>query len=101
MTKLGKRQRAQVVELLRCAADTRVNCVGLNGMFDGAAYVDANKPVVGAAWDALLDVQVGNRPREVVGTVDERYRAELLEAALRVEFGEWPPHTHERRRRRG
>ncbi len=82
--KLTKKQRAKVVELLRSAAD---DCPwgGLNGMFR-AEDVGASVCVVDAAWcarDLAADLR---RLRKGV----EPYRHVLLEAALRVEQGEWP-----------
>ena len=88
---MTKRQRAQVVELLRCAADTRVDGIGLNGMFDGERWASDSKLTTEIAWDAVLSVQEGfNGVRRVIGVIDERYRYELLEAAQRVEEGSWP-----------
>jgi hypothetical protein len=55
---MTRRERAQVVELLKCAVDERPAS-------DGFAA-------------------------GVVGKVDEKYCAELLEAVARVELGEWP-----------
>lgn len=87
---MTKKQRAQVVELLRCAADSRVDGVGLNGMWDGANLVCPTETVERIAWDAVMSLQRSSRPRQVVGVVDEHYRHELLEAAQRVEEGSWP-----------
>lgn len=87
---MTKRERAQVVELLRCAADQRADGIGLNGMFDGAVSLRAADQTIALAWNVLISVQRGHLIRTVVGIVDEWYRAELLEAAARVEEGSWP-----------
>lgn len=79
---LSKRQRAQVVELLRCAADV---------------VLDTPLPISQAQYwldapDEIKDMAIAAR-YAITGDHcydDERYRAEILEAALRVEQGEWP-----------
>jgi hypothetical protein len=86
---MTEREREQVVELLRCAADGSPD-VGLNGMFGACGRFSAKTTDRG--WDALLSV-VENDDRDflaVVLPIDERYREQLLEAALRVEQGELP-----------
>jgi hypothetical protein len=77
---MTKKQRAQVVELLRCAADA-------GGMLAGTV----------AAWpDTLTDEQCGliiNAHHETffAKSFDERDRVQAcLEAAQRVEEGSWP-----------
>ena len=88
---MNRRERAAVVELLRCAADARADGIGLNGMFDAATALEATRVAQTFAWDALLTVTRNfSAPRNVVGLVDEPYRAEMLEAAARVEEGSWP-----------
>lgn len=87
---MTKRQRSQVVELLRCAADERADGIGLNGMWDAERELGIAKPTADRAWDALHSTPPSTLHRVVVGRVDEDYRADLLEAAARVEEGSWP-----------
>ena len=87
---LTRIQRAQVVKLLRCAADQRPDGIGLNGMFDTACWLDLAGDKQDAAWDAVNAVPTRAKTFAVVGYVDEEYRRVLLEAALRVERKEWP-----------
>lgn len=87
---MTKKQRAQVVELLRCAADSRPDGIGLNGMFDTACWLDLSGDKQDAAWLAVNAVPTRAATFCVVGFIDEEYRRCLLEAALRVERGEWP-----------
>lgn len=86
---MTKREREQVVEMLRCAADERPD-FGLNGMFDACGrYSDKT---INSAWAALLSV-ARCEARDFVATVlpiDEGYRVQLLEAASRVEERSWP-----------
>lgn len=87
---MTRREREQVVELLRCAADDNAERGGLNGMFDSASDLGVGSRLHTEAWNALMDVQpVAEEPR-ALRPVDERYRRELLEAAARVEEGSWP-----------
>ena len=84
---MTKRERAQVVELLRCAADFRD---------DGSVWPhDEKLNGIGAArswlglgdeyWERAVDA------REAVYADGEMsYRAACLEAAARVEEGSWP-----------
>lgn len=88
---MTKKQRAQVVELLRCAADGRPAGIGLNGLFGASDDLGIETALHNDAWEALFDV------RQVQGefgcdrsVVDEAYRRRLLEAAQRVEEG-WTP----------
>lgn len=73
---MTSRQRAAVVELLRCAADQGPSGWGLTGVY-GAADDDATLEIV---WRVLngLELPYGE------------YRFALLEAAARVEEGRWP-----------
>jgi hypothetical protein len=87
---MTRRERAQVVELLRCAADCRPDNVGLNGMFDTACWLDLEGHWQDKAWQAINAVPTHSTVFQVVGTVDEEYRRVLLEAAARVEEGTWP-----------
>lgn len=91
---MTKKQRAQVVELLRCAADDDVNgtAAGLVGMF-GAVYETLSScRVEWLAWKILDAVPIPAKAyeRPMAGCRDEVYRARLLEAAQRVEEG-WTP----------
>lgn len=78
---MTKRERAQVVELLRCAADCQQSyrapiagaCCDLYGGLQTNAFDLAH-----AAKDDVPDLGL------------EDYQTRLLEAALRVEQGEWP-----------
>ena len=86
---MTKRQRAQVVELLRCAADEHRSGIGLNGMFGPDAELKTQK----AAWCAIDAVhKAGHRdvPVPSDARADENYRHVLLEAAARVEEGSYP-----------
>jgi hypothetical protein len=82
--KLSKRQRAQVVELLRCAADvvseTRLPIARASdylGLYSDDVIVDL-------AHAARMDVSDGWPDS------DDVYRQGVLEAAARVEEGTWP-----------
>ncbi len=86
---MTKRERAQVVELLRCAADEYNNHSRLNGMFTAAYHLDPTENVHLMAWrlvDAitLATLRLSLVPR-VQGRLDELYRYRLLEAAARLE----------------
>lgn len=79
---MTERERAQVVELLLCAADENPVMKPLpNGL--GAAEVNLmpDMTIACAAWDAYYAVKT-----EQPGM----YRHELLEAAARVHLHEWP-----------
>lgn len=83
-TKISARQRAQVVELLRCAADIAV----AHGRPIATARFWLGQRQY-ALWNFALNA------RESVGgygipSDNEQYRAQLLEAAARVESEEWP-----------
>lgn len=81
---MNKRERAQVVELLRCAADSSISYQGINGIVLASMDLDSSvnmTRVVGAAYNALVPGQA---------LTYEDYRARLLEAAQRVEDGVWP-----------
>ncbi len=84
---MTKRQRAQVVELLRCAADnlTPTSRGAWTEALDG---VEATLSVEMSATGAYGTVANG---RLLTGGIDhELGRHMYLEAALRVELGEWP-----------
>ena len=96
---MTKKQRAQVVELLRCAADNRPVEHGLNGLFGASDGLCTETALHNEAWEALFDVPEiltsaeilarHNSPSELI-RIDEAYRHRLLEAAQRVEEG-WTP----------
>jgi hypothetical protein len=81
---MTKRERARVVELLRCAADARERgSRQLNGRYRAAEGLSIPDDLRAIAWNAFRQTSRGE-------VSDEGYRTELLEAALRVERGEWP-----------
>lgn len=77
---MTKRERAQVVELLRCAADGP--CPGIEGaardLGHGDEYEDKIYALAMRAWYA------------VPIAAKDSYRSLCLEAAVRVEEGSWP-----------
>jgi len=90
---MTKRQRAQVVELLRCAND--VYRVGRDGFFGGTAvacvWIHGEREsdqvrriwrLANAAWDAAAGSMTDLRTWS--------YADVCLEAAARVEEGSWP-----------
>lgn len=84
---MTKRERAQVVELLRCAADS-LQSERDPGGFHSAAYSLGHEPgsrIKRAAWDAKASC-----PGDGGCLDDDAYLALLLEAAQRVEDCEWP-----------
>ena len=84
MKRLTKRERAQVVELLRCAADLATRTarpIAHAAMYLG--YEDGSLAFM-RAINARCAVAVA------VPVQDGVYREQILEAALRVELGEWP-----------
>jgi hypothetical protein len=83
---MTRRERAQVVELLRCAADNLhrqgsiERGVFLAPIMDTALFIYGTVPPI---YYAALDA------RERCFAINDR-AARFLEAALRVEQGEWP-----------
>lgn len=77
---MTKRERAQVVKLLRCAADD-----AQTGAFTRAQ--EAIGPVSGCVYYNAVSA-FDSSP--FVGFDTEGYRERLLEAAARVEEGSWP-----------
>ena len=76
------KQRAQVVELLRCAADDdgrNKDCP--HGLIEAQSWLESPFAVESNAWAAYDAARL-----EMVGG----YRTDLLEAAARVEAKEWP-----------
>jgi hypothetical protein len=78
---MTRRQRAQVVELLRCAADRCDPFDTALGFASTAYAVGTSHEVRYLTCDALV---------ETVGDRGNDWQAACLEAALRVEQGEWP-----------
>lgn len=94
---MTRKQRAQVVELLRCAADIAVN--GDRGSALGAAafrldrvFMPFIRNITGDShWVSLLRGRGPVRDSQALGywICGDGYEWLLLEAALRVEQGEW------------
>lgn len=76
--KLTKQQRAQVVELLRCAADLLLNKHSMFPRLDAIDALGTHREINAASFDAI---QATGLPRNEYA---------LLEAAQRVEEGSWP-----------
>jgi hypothetical protein len=78
---MTKRQRAQVVEFLRCAAEARITGMMLPRV-TATDWLDASEATAEFAEKAWIAVcnDVGM----------SLYQYELLEAAARVEEGSWP-----------
>lgn len=104
MTRLTKKQRAEVVELLRCAADLCVQGDRSSALGVAASELDMRElpaclvpPLRESHWSELLrgggPVRDDDQPqragdvRLICGT---GYEFCLLEAAQRVEEGSWP-----------
>jgi len=81
------RQREQVVELLRCAADYDHWTGGIAGITQAVSYLEAARDVARLAWRCRGVVEFLTREKRY-GI--EAYREQLLEAAARVEEGSWP-----------
>jgi hypothetical protein len=94
---MTKKERAQVVELLRCAADLEINEPNSRGcsLGDAGRYLswELVAPRVGVSRLRLIvamgemECIVDGEPRLVSGT---GYQYLLLEAAARVEEGSYP-----------
>ncbi len=82
---MTKRERARVVELLRCAADN-LSPTSKSAWTDALDGLDVSLGVEMSATRAFGVVADG---RELTRGSDLG-RALYLEAALRVELGEWP-----------
>jgi hypothetical protein len=90
MPRLTRAQRAEVVELLRCAADGRGHGRGLVMAGYATGHVDGIKPctpIYLLACDAYMEI---NRIPSEWYWSSYRRRIGLLEAAARVEEGRWP-----------
>lgn len=87
--RLTKKQREQVVELLRCAADWPRDQEQVNGiaLTVGSLDLEGQDDVVNAAFRARGSVKTAMDDFELS---EADYRDKLLEAAMRVEEGSWP-----------
>jgi hypothetical protein len=88
---MTKRERAQVVELLRCAVEKDKN--GAGGIF--GSVMALYEPTAANSSDLTGKVRrlwmLACRARDAVGPWwSLHYDFQCLEAALRVEQGEWP-----------
>lgn len=96
------RQRAELVELLRCAADLAIRGDRYSALGSAVRilkrprFPHLSPPLVDSHWSSLLDpsgpgggtrIQAGS---EAWFTCSETYHLWLLEAAARVEEGSWP-----------
>lgn len=95
---MTKRQRAQVVELLRCAADLAVCGDRCSALDSAARHLELQMlpslcpPLRDGHWSELI-----RSPGPIRDSIDHRweicgpgYEFCLLEAAQRVEEGSWP-----------
>lgn len=98
MDNLTKKQRAEVVELLRCAADNAIrdyyngSALGVAAMHLGICTLPYLSPVLGSDthWSKLLRGRgpIQDAPPWFICAAG--YEFCLLEAAQRVEEGSWP-----------
>lgn len=86
---MTKRQRAQVVELLRCAADISATATDRETAPFILAGAGAHRDIYNVAWRARCDTMRGSLG-EVLECGNNQYAELLLEAAMRVEEGTWP-----------
>lgn len=87
---MTKRQRVQVAELLRCAADN-LSPISTGAWTDATEGVGPSCAVELLAHEAFHDVRGARAILDDGSDVDvELGRWTYLEAALRVEQGEWP-----------
>lgn len=87
---MSKRQRAQVVELLRCAADNSMR-FQWSGLYSTAIELGLLTPWRRLASGVVAWRKATQARQAVHGEGDWLgYGHELLEAALRVEQGDWP-----------
>lgn len=87
---MTKKEREQVVELLRCAADEDPNG-GPTGIMDTEDSFDFSTGAV--AFDAYRSLVIATgfiAPSSAVTGDGETFRWHLLEAAQCVEEGSWP-----------
>ncbi len=85
---MTKRERAQVVELLRCAADESPGVASIGGGINGIVRASMGLGLDG--WMTYAAGQAYNATVSGQALTYEDHRARLLEAARRVEDGEWP-----------
>jgi hypothetical protein len=78
---MTKREREQVVELLRCAADRNDPLDAICGFAITGARMDAKRQTLDDACCALV---------QTVGESGDDWQRDCLEAAARVEEGSWP-----------
>lgn len=88
--RMSKTQRAQVVELLRCAAD-----LGMSGVVAPLSEAIARVGTRTSPLEYVADNAVDAVAKELEIPWWDRdgwsdYASHCLEAALRVELGEWP-----------
>lgn len=93
--RLTKKQREQVVELLRCAADRtlmRSGEITLSGPFAIASRGVDDRAVNDEAWRARAASMrdLFGPDGDVIDMPNDDYQTCLLEAAQRVEEGTWP-----------
>lgn len=84
--KLTAQQRADVVELLRCAADLAATSKHPTTTPFFTAAAGYRREVSGKAW--LMRTRLVGPYDDAVP--NDQYVAYLLEAAMRVEEGRWP-----------
>lgn len=80
---MTKKQREQVVELLRCAAD-------LDSLGRAHQYIRGNPVTVRGAGFKTWSIAVDARTSAHVENMTLTYAESCLEAAARVEEGSWP-----------
>lgn len=88
--RITKRQRAQVVELLRLATDAEDDsCRGAPlGLCNAEWYLGGE--IDNAIYDAALRAKNAASVVGLYDDADEDYRHACLEAAARIEEGRWP-----------
>lgn len=87
--RLSKSQRAQVVELLRCAAELAVVEHPFGELF-GHAPAASKFTGASASVRAFAELAATNAMGGSSAPDRDTFIANVLEAALRVELGEWP-----------
>ncbi len=87
---MTRRERARVVELLRCAADGRRNGIGITMAGYGLGHCDGIYPAAKVYLLACGAFIAVNRIPSEWYWAGYRMRRGLLEAAARVEEGSYP-----------
>lgn len=82
--RLSKKQRDEVVDLLRCAADFQFVGATTFPMMMAVEYTGIDHPAFLIAIDALKAATPDDTPP------GRLYGERMLEAAMRVELEEWP-----------